>query len=404
MMARQLNRLSARAVATLAKPGRHADGGNLYLSISSEGARRWVFLYASGGQQRELGLGSARDVTLSRAREKAALYRGMLADGVDPLIAKRAEQAIPTFGEVAEKVIAIATANSRNQKHVYQWKQTVTEKAAALSPIRVDRVTVDDVHAVLAPLWEAQNETASRLRGRIERVLDYAKAKKWRSGDNPARWRGNLDVLLGARKKLTRGHHAAMPFADVPVFVADLRKRSSTAPRALEFLILTAARTGETIGATWGEIDFDAALWTIPGERMKAGHTHRVPLPPRAVEILQEMRAAAPKAAADAPIFPGPKAGAPMSNMALAMLLKRMAIAATPHGFRSSFRDWAGDQTAFSREVAEAALAHRIGDEVERAYRRSDALEKRRRLMVAWAGFVGSERVTGTVVPIKAER
>jgi len=402
-MTRQLNRLSARSVATLTKPGRHADGGNLYLSINSEGARRWVFMYQFGGHQRELGLGAARDVSLARARDKAALYRGMLADGIDPLVAKRAEQAIPTFGEVAEKVIEIATADSKNEKHAYQWQQTLTVKAAALSKIRVDRVTVEDILKVLQPLWETQNETASRLRGRIERVLDYAKVKRWRSGENPAVWKANLDVLLGARRKLVRGHHRALAYHECPAFIAALRARKSTAARALEFLTLTAARTGEVIGATWGEVDLKDKLWTIPKERMKAGKEHRVPLTDRAMAILAEMKIGREPAPTD-PIFPGPRLTDPLSNMAMIAQIKRMKMDLTPHGLRSSFRDFSGEMTAFPREVAEAALAHQVGDEVERAYRRGDALEKRRKLMAAWEGYLAKlPSDAGNVVTLKTK-
>lgn len=402
-MTRQLNRLSARSVATLTAPGRHADGGNLYLSISKDGARRWVFFYQFGGRQRELGLGAARDVSLARARDKATLYRGMLADGIDPLVAKRAEEGIPTFGEVAEKVIEIATADSKNEKHAWQWQQTLTVKAADLSPIRVDKVTVDDVLKVLQPLWEAQNETASRLRGRIERVLDYAKAKRWRSGENPAAWKGNLDHLLGARRKLVRGHHRALPYTECPAFIAALRARKSTAARALEFLTLTAARTGEVIGATWQEIDAAAKVWTIPAARMKAGKEHRVPLCERALAILAEMKIGREPAPTD-PVFPGPRHSDPLSNMAMIAQLKRMNVEVTPHGFRSSFRDWAGEMTAFPREVAEAALAHQVGDEVERAYRRGDALEKRRKLMDAWSRYLAKPPADETnVVKLKSK-
>ena len=404
MASRQLNKLSAVQVRNAKEPGRYSDGGRLYLVIGKDGSRKWVFLYMLGGRQREMGLGAVSDVPLAAARDKAAAHRLTIAAGLDPLEAKRAERAIPTFGELADKVVEIATATSKNEKHQFQWKHSLEVKAEALRDKRVDRITVDDVLKVLEPLWEVQNETASRLRGRIERVLDYAKARGLRSGDNPAAWNGNLDSLLSARRKLTRGHHAAMPFADIPAFIASLRERPAVSAKALEFIVLTASRSGEAIGATWGEVDLKAKIWTVPGERMKTGKEHRVPLSERAVAILKEMALLAPKATEADLVFPGPKAGKPLSNMAISSLLDRMKVETTTHGFRSSFRDWAGEMTSFPREIAEAALAHQIGDEVERAYRRGDALEKRRKLMDAWAAFIGSPKKSGEVVGIGAGR
>jgi integrase len=250
----------------------------------------------------------------------------------------------------------------------------------------VSEVSTDDVLKVLKPLWATKAETASRLRGRIERVLDFARARGQRSGENPARWRGHLDAILPRRAKLTRGHHKALPFQAVPKFMAQLRERKGTAPRALEFAVLTAGRSGEVLGARWDEMDLEAKVWTVPARRMKAGREHRVPLSSRTVEILhamQEMRTSEY-------VFPGSKQGRPLSVMALEMVLRRMKVDATVHGFRSAFRDWVGERASFPRELAEAALAHLVGDAVERAYRRGDALEKRRELMETWARFVGA--------------
>lgn len=385
-MALALNKLNARGVTAITKPGRHGDGGGLYLVVDKSGAKRWVFLYRRDGTLREMGLGGLKAVTLARARELAGQARANLQAGVDPIAAKNnAPVVVPTFGEEADDFIVAMGPQFRNAKHLDQWKMTLKVYAAPLRAKRVDEVSTADLLEVLKPIWLAKPETAARLRGRIERVLDAAKARGHRSGENPALWRGHLDKLLPKRRKLARGHHAAMPYGAVPAFVADLRKRDAMAARALEFTILTAARSGETFGATWKEIDLEAALWTIPAGRMKAGREHRVPLTSRAVNILTEL--AGLGAHPDAYVFPGQREGRPLSIMAMDMILRRMKVDVTVHGFRSSFRDWAGEETAFPRDVAEAALAHAVGDQTERAYRRGDALEKRRKLMAAWADF-----------------
>ncbi|OQP84604.1 integrase [Rhizobium rhizosphaerae] len=401
-MALSLNKLSARAVTTIKKPGRHGDGGGLYLVVDKSGARRWVFLYRRDDRLREMGLGGLNSVPLARARELAAEARANLQAGVDPIEAKRnAPVAVPTFGEEADDFIDAMAPQFRNAKHLDQWKMTLKLYAAPLRAKPVDRITTADILEVLKPIWLTKPETASRVRGRIERVLDAAKAKGHRTGENPAVWRGHLANLLPKRKKLSRGHHAAMPYEDLPAFLADLRNRDGIAARALEFTILAAARSGETFGATWREINLEAALWIIPADRMKAGREHRVPLTARAVEILTELSALS--AGPDAYVFPGQREGRPLSVMAMDMLLRRMDVDFTVHGFRSSFRDWAGEETAFPREVAEAALAHVVGDQTERAYRRGDALEKRRKLMAAWANYC-EPRKGGTVVQLKAQR
>jgi integrase len=310
----------------------------------------------------------------------------MLEAGKNPIEAKRQAAMIeagkPTFGTVADALMAAKESEWRNPKHRAQWRMTLETYAAPLWPRPVDEIDTAAVLAVLKPLWQAKPETASRLRGRIEAVLDAAKAQGHRSGENPAAWRGHLAHLLPKRGKLTRGHHAAMAYADVPAFVAQLREREALAALALEFCILTAARSGEVLGARWSEVDLVAKVWTVPAERMKATREHRIPLSDRAVAILEKLA----EARAGELVFPGQRANKPLSTMAMEMVLRRMKIeGATVHGFRSAFRDWAGNETHFPREVAEAALAHVIGDKAEQAYRRGDALEKRCGLMEAWS-------------------
>jgi integrase len=392
-MARQLHTLSARTVATLTKPGRHPDGGGLYLNITPSGARSWVFMWKVGGKRREMGLGSLRDVPLAKARQRAADARYKLADGFDPL-ASRDKQVAMTFSEAADALIENMSSSWRNEKHRAQWKMTLTVYCEPLRSKPMAEIGTEDVLKVLQPLWATKPETASRLRGRIERVFDYARAHGQRTSENPARWRGHLEAILPKRAKLTRGHHKAMPFDEVPAFMAALREREGIAPRALEFVILTAARSGEVFGARWDEFDLEARVWTVPAVRMKAGREHRVPLSERAVKILLDMQ----QRRLSNLVFPGVKAGRPLSVMAFEMVLRRMKVDVTVHGFRSAFRDWAGERTHFPREVAEAALAHLVGDAVERAYRRGDALEKRRKLMDAWAEFVNKQSRTNVIL------
>ncbi len=399
-MALLLNKLNARSVTTISKPGRHGDGGGLYLVVDKTGGKRWVFLYRRNDRLREMGLGGLNAVTLARARELAAAARADLQAGIDPIEAKRsAPSAVPNFGDEADAYIEAMKPQFRNSKHVGQWEMTLREYAAPLRPKPVNEITTADILAVLKPIWLTKSETASRVRGRIERVLDASKAKGHRSGENPALWRGHLDKLLPKRRKLARGHHAAMPYVDVPAFINDLREREAIAARALEFTVLTAARSGETFGAVWREFDLAAGVWTVPAVRMKAGREHRVPLTPRALAILEEMKLL--RSGPEAFVFPGQRKGKPLSVMAMDMVLRRMNEAVTVHGFRSSFRDWCGEASTFPREIAEAALAHVVGDETERAYRRGDALEKRRRLMIAWANFC-EPRKPGNVITLKA--
>ena len=403
-MARAINRLNALAVARLKEPGRHSDGGGLYLVVDKGGAKRWVFLFRWEGRLREMGLGGLVAVSLAKAREKAAAAREQVADGVDPITDRRAGSAPVTFGAFADQWLTDIEHEWRNQKHRDQWRMTLTEYAKPLRELPIDAVTTDDIVAVLKPIWKEKPETASRLRGRIERVLGAAGARGLRTGDNPARWRGHLKELLPKPDKLSRGHHAALPFKEAPAFVAKLRARPAMAARALEFTILTAARSGETLGARWLEIDWEARVWTVPPERMKAKRQHRVPLTDAALAILRPL---AELRESDL-VFPGQQRGRPLSGMAMEMMLRRMATPVTVHGFRSSFRDWVGEETDFAREVAEAALAHVVGDETERAYRRGDALGRRRALMDAWSAFCagaegGAETAAGHAGEHRAE-
>ena len=383
-MARKINRLNARAVATITKRGRHADGGGLYLSISPNGGRRWVFLYRWLGKPTEIGFGSARDVTLARARELAAQARAKLAEGGNPREARRPSEAA-TFGDCADRLVEAMRPSWRNARHIAAWEMTLRNYAAPLRRLPVDKIVTDDVLSVLKPHWNEKPETASRLRGRIERVLDAAKAQGLRAGENPARWRGHLDQLLPKRQSITRGHYAAMHYDDVPTFMSRLRSKHSTAALALEFVVLTAARCGEAVGARWQEFDLENAMWTVPVSRMKAGREHRVPLSQRALTILKVMLE---HRDGD---FVFPSARHPGKSLAVRTLwrvIRGMQIRdATVHGFRSAFRDWAAECTNFPSEVCEAALAHSVANKVEAAYRRGDLFEKRRKLMEAWATY-----------------
>lgn len=388
--------LTARKVET-AKPGKYSDGGNLYLIVSGTGTRKWVLRFTWRGRAKEMGLGGAASVPLADAREKAASARRKIAQGLNPIDERKRDGGIPSFGEMADNVRETLSAGFRNEKHKAQWKSTLETYAAPLRAKPVDTIATDDVLAALKPIWTTKSETASRLRGRIEKVLDAAKARGFRDGENPARWRGHLDHLLPRPSKLARGHHAAMPYEDVAAFIAKLRMRHACAALALELCILTAARSGEILGMQWPEIDLNKKLWTVPASRMKAGREHRVPLSPRAIAILRQLE----ELKADKFVFSGQARDKPLSNMAMEMVLRRMDIQdATVHGFRSSFRDWAGNISNFPREVVETALAHVIGDKAEQAYRRSDALEKRRKLMDHWAAYCSTPK-TGEVAALR---
>jgi integrase len=389
MAKREINRLDPLSVPRLIKAaaaGRHADGLGLYLVVDPSGAARWVFLYRRRGEnrKREMGLGSAHTVTLKRARERAADARGLLSEGQDPIEAKRAVVVIPSFGEVADDVLANKEAEYRSQAAKNRAKRALEVYCEPIRSTRVDRIDTEAVLGVLKPIWSDKPETAQKARGLIEAVLNAAKAKGFRTGDNPAAWKGHLDHLLAKRQKLTKGHHPSMDREALPAFVANLRTREAVSARALEFTILTACRAGEALGARWDEMDLEANVWTIPAERMKSGKEHRVPLSARAAEIVESM-----KANRIGPfVFPGQNPERPMWHMSFDNLMERMGVeGVTTHGFRSTFRDWAGEVSTFPRELAEAALAHVVGDQTERAYARGDALEKRRKMMEAWATF-----------------
>lgn len=383
MSGRAINKLSAVQAAKIKEPGRHSDGGGLYLFVDQHGRRRWIFMYTRNGKRTELGLGGGRDLSLAAARTEAAKLRQLLATGNDPKSERAKSDKIPTFGACADDYIEAMRPSWRNAKHAQQWTMTLTTYANPIRGKPVNEVMTQDVLDVLQSLWKRTPETAERLRGRIENVLDAAKAKGFRSGENPARWRGHLDQLLPKRQRLSRGHHAALSYDEIPGFMSDLRSRAATAARALEFTILAAARSGEVLGAKWGEIDLAKNVWNIPAERMKVGREHRVPLSARAQDILKDLQVEDPGAY----VFPGPKPKTPLSGMAMSMLLRRMKSEVTVHGFRSTFRDWASETTSYSHEVCEMALAHTIANKAEAAYRRGDLFEKRRNLMDAWADY-----------------
>ncbi|AGT09475.1 tyrosine-type recombinase/integrase [Paracoccus aminophilus] len=402
-MAGIINRLTARGAAAISVPGRHADGQNLYLNISKAGSRSWVFLYKRDGRQREMGLGSAAPgaVSLAEAREAAAAARRILASGGDPLDARsaskkeaRVEEARgTTFGEFADAFVDLHEAAWRNPKHRAQWRSTLGDSyCSQLRKKPISQVETEDVLDVIRPLWLDRRETANRIRQRIETVLDAAVVDGRRSpGLNPARWKGHLALLLPKQARGAKGHHAALPWAEMPDFVSALSEREGVAARALEFLIFTAGRSGEVRGARWSEIDLERGLWIVPADRMKAGREHRVPLSPSAVAAVQTMLPLRPRRAEDisgALVFPGLRR-APLSDMTLSAVIKRMNVAsATPHGFRSSFRDWAASDGSASFEAAEMCLAHVVGNQTVQAYLRADLFEQRRELLDRWANFL----------------
>lgn len=421
-MPRKAEGLSAAGVKTAA-PGRYGDGAGLYLLVRSAEARFWLFRYVRGGKMREMGLGAASGrtaVSLADARKKARRLYDMVRDGRDPLAEKVAERAaaaveaakVISFKSCGESYIEAHRAGWRNAKHAKQWAATLETYAyPAFGTLPVQAVDTGLVLKAIEPIWKTKTETANRVRGRVESILDWATARGYRQGDNPARWKGHLDNLLPARGKVQRvTHHPALPYVEAGAFVADLRKRSSSSALALEFLMLTVTRTGETLGAKLSEIDAAERMWIVPPERMKAGKEHRVPLSPRAIEIVETMKARGAKEF----LFPGAGRGKPLSNMALLELMRGMkkpdggawcdrdGTAVVPHGFRSTFRDWAADRTSYPKDLAEMALAHTVSDKVEAAYRRSDMFDKRRRLMEEWDRFCARPAVSADVRPIRA--
>jgi len=387
-----IHRLSAAAVRRQKKPGRYADGGNLYLQVTKTGAKSWLFRYMINGRAREKGLGPLHTVSLAEARERAHELRKALIRGVDPLAEKRRNQAaqkrVRVFDDWVTEYLDAHEARWKNEKHRWQWENTLQRFASpVIGRLPVDEIVVHDIERLLKPIWHDKTETATRTRARVEAVLAMATVKGDRQGPNPARWKNNLDQLLPPPGEIRKVKNlAAMPYAEVPALIPAIRAQAGIAARALEFTILTAARTGETIGATWDEIDMKGAEWTVDGGRMKAGVEHSVPLPARAVEILEAMR----EVRSSDWVFPGWKRGMPLSNMAMmATLRRRLGVQKyTVHGFRSSFRTWVAEETNFPREVAEQALAHRLPSKVEAAYQRGDLFKKRRELMDSWAAYL----------------
>jgi integrase len=384
--------LTVKEVVAITRPGTWRVSRNLYVQVGDTGTKSWLFRYMRDGRSHGMGLGSLELVTLAEARDKALLCRKMLLDGIDPLEERRSRrtQALLTttsritFRTCAERYIEAHALGWKNGKHRQQWRNTLETYAyPVIGDLPVTDVDTGLVLEVIQPIWTTKTETASRLRGRIESILDWAAARRYRTGENPARWRGHLDKLLPARAKVAPvNHHKALPYAEIPAFMAELRRQAGAAARCLEFVILTAARTGEAIGARWSEIDMKARTWTVPGVRMKGGKDHIVPLSDRVVAILNEMPRSGEL------IFEGSRQGRPISDMAMTMLLRRMGWGSIKvHGFRSTFRDWAADCTNHQNHVVEMALAHAIGDKVEAAYRRGDLLEKRCGLMGDWTAY-----------------
>ena len=398
-MARKYNQLSPRRVSTVSKRGRYADGGGLYLQVSENGAKSWLFRYMMNNKSRQMGLGSARTFSLPEAREKATECRKLVYEGIDPIEHRKLARGLAlaetkkamTFRECAEQYISAHSAGWTNLKHAKQWTSTLKNYAyPVFGDLPVQVIDTGMVMKVLEPIWTTKTETASRVRGRIEAILDWASVRKYREGENPARLKGHLDKLLPQRSKVQKvKHHPALPYDQIGDFMEKLGGQEGVAAKGLELKILTATRTGEVIGAKWDEIDLDQAVWTIPADRMKGGSEHRVPLSGTALNVLSQIKTVR----VSDYVFPGGKKNSPLSNMAFNQLLKRMNIpkdVAVPHGFRSTFRDWAAERTGVQNEVAEMALAHTVSSKVEAAYRRGDLFEKRRRLMEAWAEYCSS--------------
>ncbi|MDW3687599.1 tyrosine-type recombinase/integrase [Cupriavidus sp. CV2] len=396
-MPRAINKLSQMKVMKTTKPGLYADGGGLYLQITAAGVKSWLFRYMRAGKARGMGLGPVHTVGLAEARTLALDCRRLLLDDIDPIDSRNAERTAKkvaqanemTFEQCAIKYIEAHRAGWKNAKHADQWTNTLTTYAYPIfDSLPVSAIDTPLIMKVLEPIWTTKTETASRIRGRIESVLDWATVRGYRAGENPARLKGHLDTLLPKRSRVQKvKHHPALPYAELGAFTKALREEAGIGARALEFLILTATRTNEVIGATWNEVNLDEGIWTIPPERMKMRKEHRVPLSSQAIAIIKEQQATQQGDY----IFPGARYGKPLSNMAMLQLLERMERTdITVHGFRSTFRDWAGETTNYPREVCEAALAHGIKDKAEAAYARGDLFVKRAAMMQHWAEFASS--------------
>jgi integrase len=402
-----MGRLTALEISRLSEPGVYGDGDNLYLQVRGPKSKSWILRYTIAGKPKYLGLGSLRKLPLAKARVKARGAIAQLGEGLDPLEAKRAAKQQReleaakrvTFAECAHQYVAAREATWRNKQHCQQWGSSLARFVLPIiGALPVGSIDTALVLKTIEPMWAKTPETASRVRGRIEVILDWAKSRGYREGENPARWRGHVENLLPARAKLRKvEHHAALPYSELGAFMGELRRDTSIGAKVLQYVVLTAARSGEALGARWDEIDMIGKVWTVPADRMKSGKQHRVPLSDAAVAILEDMASIRQSAF----VFPGIRDSRPLSNLAMRNSLKRASRQEiTIHGFRSSFRDWCGEQTNFPREIAEAALAHRVGDTVEAAYRRGDALEKRRRLMNTWADYCARPALTGAVIPI----
>lgn len=401
--------LSALEVRRLTDPGWYAVGGvaGLMLRIADTGARYWALRIRVPGKRCDIGIGPYPETTLARAREMAAELRTQVRQGMDPLSERRtargalmaARAKVVTFDTAAGRFIKSKSREFRNPKHTAQWHSTLTAYASpVIGNLPVDQIELAHVVQILEPIWTKKTETATRVRGRIESVLDWATVSGYRKGDNPARWKGNLDAILPTPTKVRRvKHHRAIPLSDAPGFMAALREREGMAARALEFAILTAGRSGEVRGATWDEVDTESRTWTVPADRMKAHREHVVPLSDAAIALLEAL----PRYHENPHVFPGPRGGM-LSDVSLLAVLRRMGVDATTHGFRSTFRDWCSEHTNYPHEVAEMALAHTIPNKTEAAYRRSTLLAKRRRLMADWARFLSNPAPAGAVVPMRS--
>jgi integrase len=411
-VARMIEKLSPAKVQKVKKPGLYGDGAGLWLNVGPTGGKSWIYRFMLDGNAREMGLGPLHTIGLAEARQAAAACRRQRLAGIDPIDernagrkARRQEAAKAiTFKNCAAKYIAANRSGWRNAKHGAQWEATLSAYAyPIIGELSVATIDTGHVTRILEPIWATKPETAARVRGRVEAVLDYAATHRWREGENPARWRGHLENVLPKRSKVRKvEHHAALPWGEMGAFMATLETQEGTGALALRFAILCAARTGEVIGAQWDEIDMKAAVWTVPGERMKSGREHRVPLNDAALAVLRE--AGRLREGDGTFVFPGGKRGKPLSNMAMLALLRRMERGdLTAHGFRSTFRDWAAE-TGQPADLAEAALAHVVGDKTVAVYQRGDLLDRRRKLMTAWAAFCGRKAPAeaGRVVAMRA--
>lgn len=403
-MGKRQNELGALEVSRIKTRGIHFVGGvaGLAINVTKSGSRSWILRYQVGGKRRDKGLGGYPDVTLAQAKEAARAARAKIAHGIDPIEDGRAlrsqliasQVSAITFSQAAKQYIDTHEDSWRNAKHTQQWRNTIQTYAdPVIGRVLIRDVDLPQILKVLEPIWRTKTETASRLRGRMESVLDWASARGFRTESNPARWKGLLDKLLPSPGKIAKAdHHRALPYAGMPEFMKSLAEQQGIAPRALEFAILTACRSGEVRGAKWTEIDMDNGVWIVPAIRMKAGKEHRVPLSAAAMDIVKLQK----ESAFCNFVFPSSRSskkseGSPLSDMALLAVLRRMEVPAVPHGFRSTFRDWCAETTDYPREVAEMALAHTIGDKVEAAYRRGDLFDKRKQLMQEWADFAATK-------------